>query len=202
VPDPGSIISRLNASTRQFHAHVDDPWLGLLRPTVSLSDYVGVLIRMYGLVAPFESACRYTPGLARLVDFRQLIRAGFIAKDLLSLNIGPAQVSDIPTCPALTIFRSPQEAVGWLYVVERSMLLQDGVRRHLVQHVPHIEHACTYLTSYEGRGTEQWTAFGRVLERVGAQPAAADEIVAAATNAFATATSWLSNAKNNLRSVG
>jgi heme oxygenase len=202
VPDPGGIISRLNASTRHFHAHVDDPWLGLLRPTVGVADYVRVLIRLYGLVAPFESACKYTPGLARLVDFRQLIRAGFIAQDLLSLNMGPAQVSDIPTCPSLTIFRTPQEAVGWLYVVERSMLLQDGVRLHLVKQLPHVEHACTFLTSYEGRGTEQWTAFGRVLERVGAQQAATDEIVAAATSAFATATSWLGNAKNNLRSVG
>ncbi len=202
MPDAGSIISRLNASTRHFHADVDDPWLALLSPTVGLSDYLGVLTRMYGLLAPFESACKYTPGLARLVDIRQQTRAGFIAQDLLSLNMGPTQVSEIPTCPTLTIFRSPQEAVGWLYVVERSTLLQEGVLRHLIKRVPHVEHASKYLSSYEGRGTEHWTMFGRVLERLGAHPAAADEIVTSATSAFATATNWLSKTKNHLRSVG
>ena len=83
----------LNASTRQFHAEVDEPWLGLLRPDVGLSDYLSVLVRTYGLSRPFESACKYTPGLGQLIDLRHLTRAGLIAQDLIALGLTPAQVS-------------------------------------------------------------------------------------------------------------
>ena len=101
VPDAGSIISRLNASTRHFHADVDDPWLALLSPTVGLSDYLGVLIRMYGLLAPFESACKYTPGLARLVDIRQQTRAGFVERGT-GAGLGDPDLPDAHDLPLAT----------------------------------------------------------------------------------------------------
>lgn len=73
VEEISSGLVRLNLATRQWHASVDDGWLSLLRPTVTVAEYVGQLVRTYGLVAPFESACRYTP-----VDHRwKAVGAGF-----------------------------------------------------------------------------------------------------------------------------
>ena len=96
MQEVSSSLVRLNFVTRQWHAAVDEGWLDLMRPSVSVPEYRNQLVRTYGLVAPFESACRYTPGLARLVDYGQLNRAGLIAHDLLALNLSPTQLANVP----------------------------------------------------------------------------------------------------------
>ncbi len=180
---------KLNMATRHSHAEVDETWLELLRPTVSRADYLGQLVRTYGLVAPFEGACKYTPDLGRVLDVQQT-RAGLIAQDLLALGLSASQVANVPQCHSITTFRSVPEALGWSYTVERSTLLQEGIRRHLLEHVPEIEAACTYLATYDGRVGEQWATFGRVLDRVGSKPDIASEIIDAAHAAFETVKTW------------
>jgi heme oxygenase len=195
------LLFRLSVATRQWHADVDDPWLELLRPNVAVSDYLGQLVRLYGLVGPFESALRYTPGIDTFVDVRQHSRAGLLAKDLLSLGLSASQVASVPACSAITTYRNPAEAIGWLYVVERSTLLQDGIRRHLLQQLPQIECACAYLTTYDRRPGEHWQQFGHLLERVGSTEALAEEVIAATTAGFDAARHWL-RPRRDLRSVG
>ena len=87
VHQVSGLLTKLNLATRHLHADVDDPWLDLLRIDVTLADYSTQLVRTYGLIAPFESACKYTPGVARLLDYRQLLRAGLIARDLTNEQI-------------------------------------------------------------------------------------------------------------------
>lgn len=186
-----TLLTKLNLATRGSHADVDDPWLALLRPGVSEEDYRAQLVRTYGLVAPFESACRYTPGITKLLDYRQLLRAGLIAQDLLALGVAPKEVSRIPTCPAITMFRDTAEALGWLYVIERSTLLQDGVRKHLLERIPFVSRACAYLSMYEGHVSDHWQTFGRMLDRVARNPELEASIMTAAEQAFAHAKQWL-----------
>ena len=185
---------RLNVSTRHWHTLVDGPWLELLRPNVSQADYVAQLARTYGFVAPFESACKYTPGLGRVLDFRTLTRAGLIAQDLLALGLAPIQVSSVAQCESITPFRNVPEALGWFYVVERATLLHDGIRRHLLSRIPAVSNACAYLAEYDGRVNEHWNTFGRVLDRVGSQPEIANEIIAAAHGAFECSQGWFRHA--------
>ncbi len=198
---PGGIQQRLNMATRHWHADVDAPWLELLRPTVRRADYIAQLVRAYGFLAPFESASRYTPGIGRTLDFQQLTRAGLIAHDLLALGLSPAQVATIPQCHSIVTFKDVPDALGWMYLVERSTLLHDGIRRRLVATIPHVEGACTYLDAYHGNAADHWHAFGRVLERAGAKPETANAIVAAATDAFACAKRWFTNARETTRST-
>ena len=185
---------KLNVATRYDHADVDEPWLSLLKPTISRGAYLNQLVRMFGFVAPFESACKYTPALSAVVDLVQYTRAGLIAQDLLSLGLSASQVASIPQCQAITTFRSVPEAMGWIYVVERTTMLQHGIRRHLLEHLPEVDHACSYLAAYEQRVTEQWPVFGRLLDRVGAQPEVAIEVVDAARTGFDTVKRWLRGA--------
>lgn len=182
-------MMRLNVATQASHAEVDAPWLSLLRPDIARADYLSVLVQTYGFIAPFESACKYTPRVERDVDLYQLSRAGLIAADLLSLGLAPAQVTEIPHCTRITTFRSVAEALGWVYVVERSTLLFDGIRRHLLSHAQWAT-PCAYLSAYDGRAGENWAAFGRKLDRIGAKPDVADELVTAAHAAFACAKEW------------
>ncbi len=197
----GRLLLNLSIATRHWHADVDDPWLDLLRPSVAVSDYLAQLVRLYGLIAPFESAIRYTPGIEPFVDVHQMSRAGLLAKDLLTLGLSPAQVANIPACDALTTFRGPAEAIGWLYVVERSTLLQDGIRRHLLHQLPQVECACAYLTAYDRRPGDHWQQFGDLLERVGKTPEQAEELLAAATAGFDAARRWL-HPRRDVRSAG
>jgi heme oxygenase len=192
---------RLSLATRQAHADVDERWLDLLRPNVAVGDYLGQLVRVYGVVAPFESACRYTPGIEAFLDVRQNARAGLIAKDLLSLGLTPSQVSSIPSCPAITTFRSVTEAVGWLYVIERSTLLQDGIRRHLLRYLPQVEDAVAYLTTYDGRVAEHWQALGTLLDEVGSTEELAEQVIAATHEGFAAARTWF-KPRTELRTAG
>lgn len=189
MQEVSGLLLKLTLATRQWHADVDDPWLGLLRPTVTVADYRAQLVRMYGLVAPFESACRYTRGIETLVNIHDLTRAGLIAQDLLALGMSASQVASISTCPALTAFRGIPEAIAWLYVVERSMLLQDGIWRHLVRHLPHVEDACAFLKTYDGRVDEPWRNLGGLLERIAIEHHD-EEIAQAAEIAFQTTRQW------------
>lgn len=182
---------RLNMATRHWHADVDEPWLDLLRPMVTRADYLAQLVRTYGFVAPFESACKYTPDLSRVLDFRQLTRAGLIAQDLLALGLSPSQVANVPQCHDIVTFADVPEALGWLYVVERATLLQDGIRRHIISHLPDVAHACAYLSIYGGRVNDHWETFGRILDRAGAKPEHANQIHAAAHAGFDMAKHWL-----------
>lgn len=190
VREVSSLLMRLNMATRQSHAEVDEPWLHLLRPTVSRADYLAQLVRTYGFIAPFESACKYTPDMGQVLDVRQLARAGLIARDLLVLGLAPAQVSSIDQCGSIMPFRGVNEALGWLYVVERSTLLQDGIRRHLLSHLPDVENACAYLSTYERGVSEHWSSFGQTLDRHGSTPEAANEIIAAAHDGFECVKQW------------
>jgi heme oxygenase len=193
---------RLNMATRHWHADVDDPWLDLLRPHVTRADYLAQLVRAYGFVAPFESACKYTPNLSRVLDFRQLTRAGLIAQDLLALGLTPSQVATIPQCHDIITFAHVPEALGWLYVVERSTLLQDGIRSHLIESLPDVGHACAFLSIHDGRVNDHWETFGRILDRAGAKPEHANQIHAAAHAGFDTAKHWFRSGHDRRRSTG
>ena len=180
---------RLNMRTRHWHAAVDEPWLDLLRPGVTRADYLALLVRTDGFVAPFEAACKYTPGLERVLDFRRLTRAGLIAQDLLSLGLTPSQLSTIPHCQRITTFASIPEALGWLYVIERSMLLQDGILEHVRSRLD-IDDASAYLAANHGHVSIQWNAFGRTLDRIAHDPEIADDVMAAANHGFACIQEW------------
>jgi heme oxygenase len=196
------LLTQLNLATRQWHADVDDPWLALLRPNVSQTDYLDQLVRTYGLVAPFESACRYTPGITNLLDYRQLLRAGLIAQDILALGVAPIAVSRIPTCPAITMFRDIGEALGWLYVIERSTLLQEGLRRHLIEKLPNVARACAFLSVYHGHVSDHWAAFGRLLDSAATNAEIEASILNAAEEAFAHTKLWLTRTETTTLTAG
>jgi len=190
------LLMRLNVTTRHWHADVDAPWLDLLRPTVSRADYLAQLVRTYGLVAPFESACKYTPRVERSFDLRQLSRAGLIAQDLLALGLTAAQVARIPQCHAIITFKDVAEAAGWLYVIERSTLLQNGIRRHLLARLPEVNDAFAYLATYDSGVGDHWMSFARMLDEIGEKPETATEMMDAARAGFVCVKQWFHSAES------
>lgn len=196
-----SLLLQLNQATRRWHASVDEPWLELLRADVTERDYVAQLVRMYGFVAPVEGACAYTPQLSRAIEMRQLRRAGLIAQDLLALGIGPATIAALPQCVSITPFRDVPEALGWLYVVERSTLHHDQVRRHLQQRIACTARASSYLGMFDGV-PDHWQRFGTTLERIATSAKIQSHVIDAAHAAFQCMEQWFQNATPRLRSTG
>ncbi len=183
-------MSRLEVATRQWHGGVEAAWRAVGEHSVTRTDYLAALLRTYGFVAPLESACRYTPGLERLLETRPLTRAGLLAQDLLTLGVQPARLALFPQCRWITTFKDVAEALGWLYVGHRLAMVQDGARRRLITRLPELEDACAYLAAGE-RGTEgAWQAYERTLDRVGWKLESANDIVVAASEAFACAGRW------------
>jgi heme oxygenase (biliverdin-IX-beta and delta-forming) len=190
VPANSELLLRLDVETRHHHGAVDAPWRELLRPTVTSADYLSVLVRTYGFIGPLEAACKYTPDVEHLLEPVQYTRAGLVAQDLLALGLSPAQLARVPQCHAIASFRGAAEALGWLYLVERSLLLHAELRHHLVQHVQGVEHALAYLSGSEADAIEHWARFGRLLDRVAERPDVANEIVLAAHAGFDTLAAW------------
>lgn len=188
MQEVSALLVKLGLETRRLHADVDEPWLDLLRPVTSRAEYAAQLVRTYGIVAPYESACRYTPNLSRLLP--SLTNAGLIAQDLLGLGLAPSQVANVPQSHEITPFRGIAEALGWHYAIERACPLHEAVYHQLIARMPELAGASAYVARIDGHVGDTWQAFGRTLDRVGARTEVADEIIAAAIAALEVMRRW------------
>lgn len=192
-------VIQLNMATRTHHVEADTPWLDLMVPTIGKHDYLKHLLKVYGFEAPLEAAFRYTPGLSALVDLRARMRSGFIAQDLMRLGMSAARLADSPQ--RFTTFASPAEALGWMYVIERSTLLHGGVRRYVTRHVPDASEATSYLAAYDGATGIRWSELGSAFDAISPSPTITRQIVRAANSGFRALCDWF-RADESLLSVG
>ena len=184
-------LFRLNLETRAFHDGAAEGWLGLLRSSVTRSDYVARLVTTYGFEAPLEAAFAYTPSLKLFVDLRQRSRAGLIAQDLLALGLRAGELSSLPQC-LIAPFSGPIEALGWLYVSERTTLLHERVRNHLLERLPDAHEACAYLRSYEGVVNARWNQLGHAIDHAVRTEPHTNDLIATAKAAFRLMADWSS----------
>lgn len=184
-------LVRLDVETRAFHAEADAPWLELVAPgrDVGRYGYVEQLVAAYGFDAPLESALAYTPHLAGILDITPRFRSGLLAQDLLALGLTPSAIAGLRQC-MIAPFASVAEAMGWLYVHQRSTLLFEAVRTQLVDRVPEVAAATSALCIHAGRTAAMWDALGPPLDRVARTTAVEDRVVQAAHDAFRTLIAW------------
>lgn len=188
------MVERLNEETRIHHADTDADLDVLFRTHSSATDYMLYLMRVYGFEAPLESSLAMTTTLDLMINLRERARASHLAADLMALGLRANQVADLPQCLSIPNFRGAAEALGWMYVVERSTLAHSVIRRHLLTRLPHqMESASTYLQSYAGVVGKRWREFGATLDNVARHPVIADRIVSSANEAFRCQRRWLQN---------
>jgi heme oxygenase len=192
-------LIQLNLATREHHFAADAPWLDLMVPIVRKHDYVQHLIQVYGFEAPLEAALRYTPGLSALVDLRPRLRAGLIVQDLMRLGLTPGRIAALPQ--RFTSFSAPAEALGWMYVAERTTLLHGSLRRYLGLHIPEAASASAYLSVYDGAVGQRWSDLGAALDAVAYLPSVKHRLLRAAEQAFEALCAWFQDSTARL-SVG
>jgi len=183
------MLTRLDLETRPLHAAADAAWRQLLLDDVTETEYGAQLALVYGFEGPLEAALAYTPNLAPVIDVKRRMRAGLIAQDLLSLDVHASQIANLPVM-ALAPFASVQDALGWMYVVERATALHARVREHVLVHLPQLSNAATYLAAYESSLGSRWLELGEALDRCVRRSGAGDRIIAAAFDGLRCATEW------------
>jgi heme oxygenase len=190
-------LLQLNIATRKHHDAADAPWLDLMVPSVDQRHYIEHLIRIYGFEAPLDSALRYTPGLTTMIDLRSRTRTGLLAQDLMRLGMSASQIARLSQ--RFIAFGDTCEALGWMYVVERSALRHGGVLRYLVEHIPEINRASSYLAAYDAATGNRWSELGAALDAVGQSVAAVHQIARAANQGFQALRDWFRDGDSGLR---
>jgi heme oxygenase len=190
-------LLQLNVATRRHHDAADAPWLDLMVPSVDPRQYIHHLIRIFGFEAPLESALRYTPGLSTLIDLRARTRTGLLAQDLMRLGMTASVITGLPQ--RFIAFNDACDALGWMYVVERSALRHGGVLRYLVEHMPEINRASSYLAAYDAETGNRWSELGGALDIVGQSVAAIHQITRAAIQGFQALRDWFRDRETGVR---
>jgi heme oxygenase len=202
MPTSGTMLARLDRETGAHHAPAESGWRHVLEASeLTREDYVRQLSITYGFEAPYEAACAYTPGLTQVIDLRGRWRSGLIAQDLLAVGWTPDQITSVKLCATPT-FQDAAEALGWMYVVERSTLIHLAVRDELASRFVDLGRACAYLAAYETTVNRRWAELGVALDRFSGAERVADRVIGAALNAFVALREWQSSRQQGLRSVG
>src|SRR4051794_15683131 len=121
------VIDRLSGETEEFHAKADEEVIQLLGP-VTPADYRRFLVRMYGVVVPFEQSIASVRGLERVIDPRRFRKAQMLRIDLLARRFTTDALDQLPHCAPPQI-DSLEEALGWAYPIERSTLGHNNLYR-------------------------------------------------------------------------
>ncbi len=197
-----TILTRLSRETHALHADADAPWLALPAADVRRSDYIHQLAITFGFEAPLDGASAYTHGFASVVGARCTAHAGLIAADLVALGMSTDELSALPTCFSTVPFEELAEALGWMYVVERSRLLHDSVRRNVLRYIPTARNATSYLAAGGSIAGARWQAFGASLDRYARTDALAELVLRGAQHAFRRWIDWVDVNQPRWRSTG
>lgn len=202
------VASRLLGQLRTQHLEADAVLHTLLHTDITREDYVAFLSRAYGFESVLEPALAAVAGLDRAVDLSRRMKRERLAADLRAIGTGAHELTRLPRC-AIPQFRDEVVAFGWLYVVERSTLMHDTLRSHLMSRLPHIATAATsYLSCYAGEVGGSWARFMAALDRVCTGESAYSRLEPATRTAFETRRRWMrgqplrGEVVNSLHAVG
>ena len=171
------MLTQLDYATRGYHIAADAAHMSLLGVASTRATYVDYCMRTYAFEAPIEVRWQATKGLDRVVDVQRRLRTGYLAADLRALgcvadNLMPASFVGI------------EQALGWMYVVERGRRMNGMLRRHLLRRMPTVMAiAGNYLLASSPLGM-RWEQLGATLDQVARNHAIAEQIINAAHRAF------------------
>jgi heme oxygenase len=171
------MLQQLDYATRGHHIAADAARVSLLGTGACRDRYLDYLARTFAFEAPIEMRWQQTPGLDRVVDVQRRLRTGFLASDLRALGFVPEALAPAP-------FVGVEQALGWMYVVERGRRMNGMLRRHLLRRMPQeLTIAGNYLAASSPIGT-RWQQLGLTLDQVADNHATAEQIINAAQRAF------------------
>jgi heme oxygenase len=171
------MLQQLDYATRGHHMAADAPRVSLLGANANRDKYIDYLMRTYVFEAPIEARWQQTARLASVIDVPRRVRTGFLVSDLRALGCTIDRVA-----PAS--FVGVEQALGWMYAVERGRRMNGMLQRHLLRRLPaEMTIAGNYLAASSPLGT-RWQQLGETLDQVASHHAIAEQIINAAHRAF------------------
>jgi len=178
------VLARLGQDTRQLHVHADTDRLAVI-DCPSDDAYRRYLARVHGFESAVVLAVAPVDGLA-IAGAGAWLRLERLRQDLIALGV--PQPMALPH--AGVHIKTSAQALGWLFVIERHVLLAGLVRRILEAQLPEVAHASRYFATHP-EGGSRVRAFGDVLaECVRDGAAHPDAICSAAAYAFEMQHQW------------
>lgn len=171
------MLQQLDYATRGHHLTADAMRMSLLGTGACRERYLDYLARTFAFEAPVETRWQQTAGLDRVVDVQRRLRTGFLASDLRALGFVAEGLAPAPFCGV-------EQALGWMYVIERGRRMNGMLHRHLLRRMPReLAIAGNYLAASSPIGT-RWQQLGITLDQVAHNHAIAEQIINAAQRAF------------------
>ncbi len=171
------MLAQLEYATRTHHIAADAGRIALLAGAITRDRYEEYLGKVYAYEAPIEARWQKIEGLESIVDIRPRLRAGFLLSDLTAL-------AQRPEPPAAATFVGVEQALGWMYVVERGRRMNALLHRHLVRRIPQVVAiAGNYLDASSPCGI-RWQQFGDALDRFATNHVIVEQLLNAANRAF------------------
>jgi heme oxygenase len=184
---PPWMIVRLGQETAPHHAAADEARLSAMNAG-SLGAYRALLRRIYG----FESSVEHAVLRLRDLDpefIEKRLRSMRLRDDLRVLGLSEVEIGSTAYTANICI-DSAAHAVGWLYVLERQMLVSGVIKRQLARALGNAIHDATgYFSSYGDKPGTRFRAFAEDVSKL-ARRHPPKVIVAGANDAFRAQRQW------------
>lgn len=181
------MLLRLGLETAAYQGPADEDRLRALGVT-TVEAYRALLVRILG----FESSVERIVLRMKELDqtfIEDRLRSMYLREDLRAIGVSDVDIGAVTSSAAVSI-DSPAHALGWLFVLERQMLVSGLIRRHM-QHVlgPAVSNAIRYWSAYGDRPGTRFRAFAEGLSQH-ARRLAPKLIVHGAIDAFRNQRQW------------
>lgn len=187
------LLSRLKNETAASHTRLENA-LDLMRDDLQRDEYIALLERFYGYVAPWEDAAAECLPATLAVFFDQRRKAPLLAADLAALTGERRPVGSVPQADTrydLPRLHNLGDAFGSMYVMEGSTLGGRFIAPHVAQRLDLAQGlGNAYFEGYGARTGSMWNAF-RETAAASVPEAQHDDAVKAAIATFESLQSWL-----------
>jgi len=190
---PLDLLSRLKNETAACHARLENA-LDLMRDDLQRDEYIALLERFYGYVAPWEDAAAacLPSSLADFFDARR--KASLLAADLAALTGETPSAGSLPQAGArddLPRMDNIGDAIGSMYVMEGSTLGGRFIAPHVAERLDLVPgRGNAYFDGYGPRTGSMWNAF-RETAAASVPERLHDDAVKAAIATFESLQAWL-----------
>ncbi|WP_175940405.1 biliverdin-producing heme oxygenase [Caballeronia sp. BCC1704] len=186
------LLSRLKQETAACHSRLEHT-LDLMRDGLQRDEYIALLERFYGYVAPWEDAVGACLPASLHAFFDERRKTSLLAADLVALSGDPAAAESIMIANARSLppIDDLGSAFGSLYVMEGSTLGGRFIAPHVAEQLglaPGVGNA--YFDGYGARTGSMWNAFRETAVSV-VPETGYDAAVSAAIGTFDSLQAWL-----------
>jgi len=188
-PPGARVLAALEAATAGHHADAEADLFRVLDDATG-PGYRQFLSSVFHFEYPIELQLTRIDALSlRFVSPR--LKTSRLGDDLLAL--GPPSVIDPIFAQPLEapVFRDGNDALAWLYVLQRNTLHHSQLYRALAPRLrTTLQIASRYLTTHAGDVYKRWHELGAHLDRAATAPVPLAQIIEVAREAFRTQHAW------------